>query len=79
MAAVGADTGVEFQVFEIDDLTTFRTFTPQTIAFIRFLLDVGDVLTLAAISKPIEEANNASTPSNTNQSQLYHAFQPGRG
>ena len=55
MAAVGADTGVEFQVFEIDDLTTFRTFASQTIALIRFLLDVGDVLTLAAISKPIEQ------------------------
>jgi hypothetical protein len=55
MAAVGANTGIEFQVFEINDLTTFRTFAPKTIAFIGFLLDVGDVLTLAAISKPIEQ------------------------
>ena len=44
MAAVGANTGVEFQVFEINDLTTLRAFAPQPIAFIGFLLDVGDVL-----------------------------------
>ena len=55
MAAVGANTGIEFQVFEINDLTTLRAFAPQPIAFIGFLLDVGDVLTLAAISKPIEQ------------------------
>ena len=61
MAAVGADTGGECQVFEIDDLTTFRTFAPQTIAFIGFLLDVGDVLTLAAISKPIEQRHTGQS------------------
>ena len=55
IATVAANTGVAEEVLAVNNLTAFRALTPETVTFIRFLIHLADVLTLTAVSEPVEQ------------------------
>jgi hypothetical protein len=58
IATVAANTGVAQQILAVHHLTALWALAPKAIPFIRFLIHLADVLTLTAISEPVEEAHD---------------------
>ena len=51
------DTGIQAKVLEINNNTALWALAPTAIALFGFLLDIADVLTFTAVSKPVEKGH----------------------
>jgi hypothetical protein len=52
---VAANTGVAQQILAVHHLPTFRALAPKAIPFVGLLIHLADVLTLTAVSEPVEQ------------------------